>query len=181
MGDVAGHGSTAAADMSLIRGMFTALLAAGVRPSHVFAQISTVLRQRSGLLLATAALVVINTASNTLIVATAGHPPPLLRLPNGEVRTLDCANAPMIGAGPTRNVSVSAPFPPGAQLVMYTDGLVERRNRSFLIGIKIAAAHLADLCQRLTPDELIDSLLDALIADTAAEDDIAILAVERLV
>jgi serine phosphatase RsbU (regulator of sigma subunit) len=180
VGDVTGHGMSAAADMALIRGMVTALLLTGVPVADVFIQVSSVLRQRSGLLLATAALVVIDTATDTLTFATAGHPPPLLLLPNREVRKLDTANAPMIGVGPTRSIADTAPFPPGSHLVMFTDGLVERRTRPFITGVELAATYLASLTIHLDPSELIDSLLDALVADTTVEDDIALVVVERL-
>ena len=85
----------------------------------------------------------------------------------------------MIGAGPTRSIADSAPFPTGAQLVMFTDGLIERRNRPFDTGHELAATHLASLSERLPPPGLIDSLLHALTDDITPEDDIAILVVER--
>ena len=73
----------------------------------------------------------------------------------------------------------TAPFPPGSQLVLYTDGLVERRDRPFDEGIAHAATHLAALPERLNPGQLIDSLLDALLGDTKPGDDIAILVIEN--
>jgi chemotaxis family two-component system sensor kinase Cph1 len=97
VGDVTGHGVAAAADMALIRGMVTALLHSGVSVASVFSEVSGVLRQRPGLLLATAALAVVDVGAATLTFATAGHPPPVLRLPDGRVQILDNANAPIIG------------------------------------------------------------------------------------
>jgi serine phosphatase RsbU (regulator of sigma subunit) len=179
VGDVTGHGIVAAADMTLIRGMLSALLHAGVAISDVFGEVSGVLAQRKELFLATAALAVVDVAVDTLTFATAGHPSPLLRLPDGHVQTLGSANGPMIGIGRTRRVAHTAPFPVGAHLVMFTDGLVERRDRPADVGVAQAATHLATLSGRVKPDHLIDSLLEALVADTESEDDIAILVVER--
>lgn len=179
VGDVAGHGMNAAADMALIRGMVPALILSGLAVADVFAHVTGVLRQRPGVVLATAALVVIDTTTDSLTFATGGHPAPLLRLPNGELRTLNTANGPMLGAGPTRTIADSAPFPTGSQLVLFTDGLIERRNRTFDTGLELAATHLASLSARLQPQELIDSLLHALIGDITPDDDIAILVVER--
>ena len=95
---------------------------------------------------------------------------------------LDTANGPMIGIANTRHVADTAPFPRGSQLVMYTDGLVERRDRPFDAGVAQAARHLALLPDRLSPDHLIDSLLDTMHQETNAdeEDDTAILVVEHI-
>ena len=138
VGDITGHGIAAAADMALVRGMVSALLHSGVATSDVFSELSAVLGQRSGLLLATAALAIVDIEHETVTFATAGHPPPLLRLPDGDVRRLDSANSPMIGAPRTRRGADIAPFPRGSRLVMYTDGLVERRDRPIDDGIDLA-------------------------------------------
>ena len=180
VGDVTGHGVAAAADMALIRGMVTALLHSGVPVADVFSEVSGVLRQRPGVLLATAALAVIDLAVETVTFATAGHPPPVLRLPDGQIRMLDTANAPIIGHVRTRSVADVAPFPIGSLLVMFTDGLVERRDRPFDVGVGQVAAVLAGLSEHVTPDELTDLLLHALLQDRGSEDDIAILVVEHV-
>jgi serine phosphatase RsbU (regulator of sigma subunit) len=179
VGDVTGHGVAAAADMALIRGMITALLHSGVPIADVFSEVSGVVAQRPGLLLATAALAVVDVAAQTLTFATAGHPPPVLRLPDGQVRTLGSANAPIIGHLGTRSIAETVPFPPGALLVMFTDGLVERRDRPLDIGVEQVASHLSALAHHVTAEELTDSLLQAL-GTTDAEDDVAILVVENV-
>ncbi|MGZ8766210.1 MAG: PP2C family protein-serine/threonine phosphatase, partial [Acidimicrobiia bacterium] len=178
VGDVTGHGVAAAADMALVRGMVSALLHAGIAVSDVFREVSGVLDERKGMLLATAALAVIDVAADTVTFATAGHPPPLLLLPDGEVRLLSTANSPMIGVSTTQAVADTAPFPAGARLVMYTDGLVERRDRTFDVGVAEAAHHLATLSHPLSSRDLLDSLLNALVAGES-EDDIAIIVVEH--
>jgi serine phosphatase RsbU (regulator of sigma subunit) len=180
VGDVAGHGFTAAADMALLRGLITALLYSGVAVADVFSEMSGVLLQRSGLLLATAALVVVDVAEGTVTYATAGHPPPLLQLPSGEIQRLDTANAPMIGLPSTRRVAATVPFPVGSRLVMYTDGLVERRDRPFEVGIQQIATSLTNLANGLVPSDLTDELLDALLDSGPAEDDIAILVIRNV-
>jgi hypothetical protein len=90
---------------------------------QAFAEVSDVLRQRPGLLLASAALVVVDVNAGTLTYATAGHPPPVVQLPGGKVRRLDDANAPMIGLAWTRRVAGTVPFPVGSV------DLVHRRAR----------------------------------------------------
>jgi hypothetical protein len=179
VGDVAGHGVAAAADMALVRGMVSALLHSGVAPRDVFAELSAVLRQRSVLLMATAALVVVDLERETVTFATAGHPPPLLRLPGAAVVRLDSANSPLIGAPDTRRVADTTPFPPGSALVMYTDGLVERRDRPVHDGIGQAAARLAALPVDEPGVEIVDALITELVGDRVAEDDIALLVVQN--
>ena len=73
----------------------------------------------------------------------------------------------------------TVPFPPGARLVMYTDGLIERRDRPIDEGIRQAATQLATTT-RLDPDQVIESLREALIADRATEDDVAVLVVGHI-
>jgi serine phosphatase RsbU (regulator of sigma subunit) len=185
VGDITGHGVTAAADMALVRGMITALLHSGVAIGEVFSEVSDVLSQRKALLLASAALVVVDAAAETLTFATAGHPPPLILDLDGQVRLLDTANGPLLGLDETFAsaqvlTSDTAPFPRGSRLVVFTDGLVERRDRSFDTGLAQMATHLATLPAHIRPEELIDSLLDALLGDKTPADDIAVLVVEHL-
>lgn len=179
VGDVAGHGVAAAADMALVRGMVTARLHSGVAPPDVFAELSAVLGQRSALLLASAALVVVDVERGTVTFATAGHPPPLLRLPGGEVVSLDSANSPLIGAPNSRRVADTTPFPPGSTLVMYTDGLVERRDRLVDDGIDQARRCLARLPGDTAGNDLVEALIADLVGEEAAEDDIAVLVVQN--
>ena len=75
--------------------------------------------------------------------ARAGHPPPLLRLPGGEVRALDEGLSTPIGLAGPGGAEATIDVPAGATLVLYTDGLVERRDRGLREGI---AALTAELC-----------------------------------
>jgi hypothetical protein len=178
VGDVTGHGIAAAADMALIRGMVSALLHSGVAISDVFFELGAVLSQRTGLLLATAALVVADVEHETVTFSTAGHPPPLLRLPDGEIRRLDSAHSPIIGISDRRRIADTAPFPKGSTLVMYTDGLVERRDRPVEEGIDLAIANLKGLAGDVTGDAVVEALTGELVGDVA-EDDIALLVVRH--
>jgi serine phosphatase RsbU (regulator of sigma subunit) len=160
--------------------MMSALLHARVATSRIFTEVTGVLDQRDAPHLATAALAVIDIPARTVSFATAGHPPPLLRLPDGTVERLDTANGMMIGvsSGSLGEVGV-ARFPVGSRLVMYTDGLVERRDRPLQVGIDEAAGHLAAISTRLAPGQVIESLLGALSGGEATDDDIAVLVVEH--
>jgi hypothetical protein len=180
VGDVVGHGITAAADMALIRGMISALLHARVAPSQIFTELTDLLSQSGSPLLATAALAVLDMPASTITYATAGHPPPMLRLPDGTINMLDNANGTLIGVSiePPRT-ACTAPFPLGARLVMYTDGLVERRDRPLDEGMREAAAHLAAIPAHLEPAQVIDSLIEALIGGKTTDDDVAVVVVRH--
>ena len=104
----------------------------------------------------------------------------MLRLPDGTVKMLDDANGTMIGASiePPRTAR-TAPFPLGALLVVYTDGLIERRDRPIDEGIREVAAHLAGIAAHLDPAQVIESLIKALVGGTTTDDDVAVLVVEH--
>ena len=174
VGDVTGHGLSAAADMALIRGMITALLLDDVAVGDVFGRVSNVLHRRPEGMLATAALAVIDLADSTLTYSTAGHPSPIMISPAGDVTILDSANAPIMGVSMTAQVSATIPFPSGSTLVMYTDGLVERRDRIFYDGMLAAVDLLAVASADMNPDQMIDYLLSGLVDRAVANDDIAV-------
>jgi hypothetical protein len=176
VGDVCGHGLGAAADMALVRGMITALLVDGVAVGDVFARVSKVLVRRVEDILATAALVVVDPTQSELTYATAGHPPPLLVDPAGTVILLDAAKGPMLGVSTTRHIAATS----GARLVMYTDGLVERRDRTFDAGIAEMAAVMSSPDAPDDPDKMIDVLIHALIGDDRHTDDIAVLVTDNI-
>jgi serine phosphatase RsbU (regulator of sigma subunit) len=180
VGDVVGHGLSAAADMALVRGLITALLLEGVAVADVFERVMKVLGRRGETIMASAAVVVINTASSTLSYATAGHPPPLLIGAGGEVTLLDSANGTWLGAGPTRQLQATEPFPVGSTLVMYTDGLVERRDRPLDAGISEMSAYLSSTARLDSAENLIDSTIETLMGDRGHDDDIAVVIIKHV-
>lgn len=179
VGDVVGHGLSAAADMALIRGLITSLLDDGVPVADVFDRLTRVLVRRGERILASASLVVIDRSRSTLTYATAGHPPPLLIDPSGTVTLLDGANGAWLGVAASRYEPVVLPFAVGAQVVMYTDGLVERRDRTFDAGIAEMIGVLSSPHRLDEPESLIDLILETLIGDRAPADDIAVLVVKN--
>jgi serine phosphatase RsbU (regulator of sigma subunit) len=105
--------------------------------------------------------------------ANAGHPPPLLIAAGGAV-FLEATPELVLGTG-DRSARVGARFdlPPGSTLLLYTDGIVERRGRSIDDGLELLRVTAAALADR-GPDELCDELLVRLSAHP--EDDICLLA-----
>ena len=138
------------------------------------------LARRGERILASAAVVVLDRSLSTLTYATAGHPPPVLIDPDGTVTLLDAANRAWLGVAASRPIEVVLPFPIGTQLVLYTDGLVERRNRTFDEAIGEMITVLASHHTLDQPDQLIDLILDTLIGDGSHGDDIAVLIVKHV-
>jgi serine phosphatase RsbU (regulator of sigma subunit) len=109
--------------------------------------------------------------------ANAGHPPPVLVDPAGGVRLLGEATGDLLlGVDPEcaraeREVTVAA----GSTLLLYTDGLVERRDRSIDEGLDRLVALLGGLADR-TPDEVCDAVLTGMLVQTP-QDDVALVAV----
>jgi serine phosphatase RsbU (regulator of sigma subunit) len=179
VGDVVGHGLAAAADMALIRGLITAFLHDGVAIEDVFQRVSRFLLRRPGDLLATAALAIVDSTNSTIDYATAGHPPPIVVEADGAVTMLDGANSPMLGISAPHQIAGQVTFAPGARLIMYTDGLVERYDRPFTAGIEHAVSLLSALDSHVTPNELIDVLIEGLVGERRGHDDIAVVVVEH--
>jgi serine phosphatase RsbU (regulator of sigma subunit) len=71
-------------------------------------------------------------------VASAGHPPPVLRSPDGAVRTLDLLVSAPLGLGDAKR-ETSVLLPPGSVLALYTDGLIEARGATWAAGSRRCA------------------------------------------
>ncbi|MDX3850089.1 SpoIIE family protein phosphatase [Streptomyces sp. AK02-01A] len=162
VGDVTGHDIQAAARMSELRNMLRAL--AVDRPEEDPGGILERLdRAQAHLELAdsaTAVLARLHTAEDGgrwLSWSTAGHPPPLLITADGRARYLTEAHAMLIGLRPhVSRPTATTELPPGATLLLYTDGLIESRTQDIDTGLtrlrRYAAAHHTDPLDRLCVD-----------------------------
>jgi serine phosphatase RsbU (regulator of sigma subunit) len=113
------------------------------------------------------------------LFSNAGHLPPLVRYPGGSVERVDRGTHHLIGAlppGQTRRGEAAAELSAGSLLLLYTDGLVETRIRPFDDGIDQLASAVAALDAHLTPTQVCDAVLDAMIGGDP-EYDIAVLAI----
>jgi GAF domain-containing protein len=173
VGDVAGHGLEAAVTMGQMRSAARAL-APDHGPAALLEALDRFLCSTVKEPLATAAVVVIDPAERTLRYCLAGHPPPLLRGPDGTVSVLDEATGVLLGLETRNRPEQVVTFVPGSSVVLFTDGLVERRDETFDTGIARLATALK---AALPPDPA--SLGNALVEQSAPyndrDDDIAIL------
>ncbi len=176
VGDVVGHDITAAATMGQLRSVYRALLVESPAPAAVIDRLQASWPLLGLQRMATALFASLDLPSGRLRVASAGHPPPLL-ITDGHAEFLPVRPSRMLGAPPAPAEEWAGVVPPGATLVLFTDGLVESRWTDIDAGL----ARLLSAATRLPttdPDELCDRLL-ADLAGTHRADDIALLAITR--
>ena len=185
IGDVVGHDTEAAAGMGQLRGLLRGIAYDSPdSPSGVLTRLD---RAIAGLELETMASVLVARLEQTpaevaqgitrLRWSNAGHLPPVVVDADGRVEVLDGARADLLlGVEPSaprhdHEVTVSR----GATVVLYTDGLVERRDQLFDTGVHQLRDELRTLWQAPV-DEVVDQLLARMVRDRA-EDDVALVAV----
>ncbi|MFE0648506.1 PP2C family protein-serine/threonine phosphatase [Streptomyces sp. NPDC059534] len=175
VGDVVGHGLRAAGVMGQLRSALSAASRAADGPAQALDVLDLYVRDTGGAESTTAVSVFIDWGSRTLTYSCAGHPPPALCHPDGTVVLLDRATDPPLGAHPEHSARPQArtAFSDGSVLVLYTDGLVERRHEDIDTGLgrltrTLARHHTA------APDELADVLLGSLLPPTGSTDDTAL-------
>ncbi|WP_234347999.1 SpoIIE family protein phosphatase [Streptomyces specialis] len=175
IGDVQGHNVTAAALMGQVRTAVHA--AAGAPPGDVLARTNKLLTDLDPGLFTSCLYIDIDLGRQRARLANAGHPPPLLRHPDGEVTVLRMAPGPLLGIVRRADYpSIEVPFPPGAVLVLYTDGLVETPGIDLDVATDELAGHLARFgsADRSTGD-VADELLRHARQTASRSDDIALL------
>lgn len=177
IGDSVGHGVTAAAAMGQLRIAAHTLASCEFPPGEVLERLDAIAQGLDAAQFATCQCLVCDPATLRCELACAGHPPPLLALPDGTARHFTVPHGLPLGvsdpAHPAEYRQVSAQIPPGAVLAFYTDGLVESRLRGVDEGIaRLASALTASRADSL--EETADGVL-TLLADQRGHDDIALL------
>ncbi|WP_229070027.1 SpoIIE family protein phosphatase [Actinoplanes sp. DH11] len=180
IGDVAGHGVTAAATMGLYRSMLRALLVDRYDYPSVlldrFERAARLLGVGGIATVMVAYLTAEPTGGHTMTWANAGHLPPTIVLPDGSISQLP-NGGPLLGGlrGVVRRTHTRL-LPAGTRLVLYTDGLVETRTRPIDEGVDDLHAVLTGM-----PGAALDDLADAMMEIIAAgdrEDDASLLLIE---
>ena len=181
VGDVSGHDRTAAATMGQVRNLLRGLaFDSEDGPARLLERLDTALNGLELDTLATAVLARVESVSSTpagvrrLRWSNAGHLPPLLRTADGAVVRLEAKPNLLLGLDQgTERVDQVVELPPGSTLLLYTDGLVERREEMLEDSIGTLADAFASM-GGAPPEEVCDALLDAARAETG-DDDIALL------
>jgi serine phosphatase RsbU (regulator of sigma subunit) len=211
IGDVSGHGPAAVTMMAQLKAVMAQLISGRTSPDEVFSYADAMMiRQESQ---ATAQLARIDRHRSRVWITTAGHPAAMLRRADGRVEQLAGDRRPLLGvrwrriaggpvdepagpgAGPSTDPETdhetdhdwpadgSAEFHPGDVLVMYTDGLVERRRTSIDAQLQRLADALAAMPVDVGLGEAIDTVIETMLSDgsgdVAIDDDRAVIAIRR--
>jgi serine phosphatase RsbU (regulator of sigma subunit) len=177
VGDVSGRGLPAATTMAALRFAVRGFLSEGHAVDGVLTRLRGLLDVTTDHQFATVLIGELDVASGRLRLLSAGHFPPLL-VSDGRVRTLECPVAPPVGVDARPGPGpVTVELPPGAVLLGFSDGLVERRGEDLDVGLARLAAAATGGDGRPLEDTL-DRLLDRL-TDPGGTDDTVVLALRR--
>ncbi|MFC4119955.1 SpoIIE family protein phosphatase [Nonomuraea zeae] len=175
VGDCVGRGLKAAAVMGQLRSACRALLLQDAGPAQVFAALDRFAALIPGAKCATAFCGVLDTATGDLVYSSAGHPPGILAHPDGTTVLLEGGRSTPLAVRSGRPRSEThCTMPARSTLLLYTDGLVERRRRPLTAGIDQAST--AVQAGRATPiEELASDVMTRLAPDEGFSDDVALL------
>ncbi|MFD8412140.1 PP2C family protein-serine/threonine phosphatase [Streptomyces sp. NPDC059650] len=178
VGDVVGHGLEAATVMGMLRSALSAACRAVTGPASALEVLGMYARSVDGALAATAVTVLVDCRTRLLVYSSAGHPPPVLLHADGTFDLLDKATDPPLGARPEHvpRPQAGTAYRAGDTLLLYTDGLIERRDEDVDTSLDRLTTALADLAA-LGPERLADALLARLGVAGGARDDIALVIV----
>ncbi|GAA2405026.1 SpoIIE family protein phosphatase [Streptomyces glaucosporus] len=177
VGDVAGHGIEAATGMVVLRNALRGLATTGAGPAQILTWLNTVAHHLTENVTATAVCGIYDPDTRTLRWARAGHPPPvLLREGEGEGKatTLPLVGGLLLGALPeAKYEEEQLRLETGDILLMYTDGLIERRDRSLQESLDQLMAVVQD------PDATLEQRLDRMLtySNSDTDDDTCIVGV----
>ncbi len=125
IGDVAGHGLRAAIVMGEVRQAFRAAALNPTSPSLVLERANTIVNMRANPVMVTAIFGIADPRDGTISYASAGHPSPILALPNGTTALLPKDGVPLGIVDRIDAADWTFTLPPGALFALYTDGLIE--------------------------------------------------------
>ena len=178
IGDVAGHGIEAATLMGQLRNALRGAALEGDDAGAAMMRVDRLLqsqRERPDTI-ATAVFARLNGNGTSLELASAGHPPPLVVRPDGSTEFLDGVRSVPLGVpAPGGRRSERCAIEPGSMLLLYTDGLVERRDASLSDGLDRLARAAAGAGGE--PELACDRVVAAMLGDEGPTDDVALLAV----
>jgi serine phosphatase RsbU (regulator of sigma subunit)/GAF domain-containing protein/anti-sigma regulatory factor (Ser/Thr protein kinase) len=175
VGDCVGHGLAAATIMGQLRSACRALLLERPSPRIALAGLDRFAAQLPGAGCTTAVCAVLNPETGELVYSSAGHPPPILLHADGTTEVLEDGRTIPVGVRPDRARPEAKMFLPARSvLLLYTDGLIERRGRSLDDGI----ARVCALMQQSREGDL-EHLANQIMAELAPsdgyQDDVALL------
>ncbi|MEU7474682.1 GAF domain-containing SpoIIE family protein phosphatase [Lentzea sp. NPDC042327] len=177
IGDVVGNGLKAAVVMGRLRSALRAYALEYADPAVVLAKLDRKASHFEHETMATVAYAVIDTATHHMSLAVAGHLPPVIAQPGAEARFADVPVGPPVGfdLGSSGRRATEVELAPGSLVVLYTDGLVERRDQDLDDGLE----RLRGVVTPLEPEELCIQVMATMVGDQPATDDIALVAIRH--
>ncbi|MEU7255280.1 SpoIIE family protein phosphatase [Streptomyces rimosus] len=180
VGDVMGHSMTSAAIMGQLRTTAQTLAGLDLPPQEVLHHLDEQAQRLGSDRMATCLYAVYDPVAHRIMVANAGHPPPVMLHRGGRAEVLNVPPGAPIGVGGVDFEAVELDAPAGATLVLYTDGLVESRIRDVWTGIEQLRERLTETARLTGPnppplEPLCDEVLD-MLGPGDRDDDIALLA-----
>ncbi|MEU4251589.1 SpoIIE family protein phosphatase [Amycolatopsis sp. NPDC026612] len=177
VGDVVGKGPQAAAVMGQLRSALAGSLLDGHGPAAALDRLDAFAARTAGAAGTTCACLTLDWETGELRWAVAGHPPPVV-VEDGRGRLLPGHGAVLGGPDRTRYREDTATLLPGASVLLYTDGLVERRDEPIDDGLR-RLCEAAARAHASAPEQLVTALAAALL-DSGQEDDVAVLAIRLM-
>jgi serine phosphatase RsbU (regulator of sigma subunit) len=174
VGDVMGRGVTAASAMAQMRSALRTLVALDPDPAAVMAGLDRLFDRYELEQLVTVAYALLDPAHGTVQLVSAGHPAPLLVRADGTVEHIDNDETLILGVGGGRRSIATAQLRPEDTLLMFTDGLVERRDESIDDGRHRLVSN-SELMRGPDLQRGLHRLVD-LVRDQTRDDDVAALA-----
>ncbi|MBB4891548.1 serine phosphatase RsbU (regulator of sigma subunit)/anti-sigma regulatory factor (Ser/Thr protein kinase) [Streptomyces olivoverticillatus] len=180
VGDVMGHSMTSAAIMGQLRTTAQTLAGLDLPPQEVLHHLDEQAQRLGSDRMATCLYAVYDPVAHRIVIANAGHPPPVLLHRGGRAEVLRVPPGAPIGVGGVDFEAVELDAPAGATLLLYTDGLVESRIRDVWTGIEQLRERLTDTARLTGPnppplEPLCDEVL-GMLGPGDRDDDIALLA-----
>jgi serine phosphatase RsbU (regulator of sigma subunit) len=172
IGDVGGHGLAAAAGMARLRGALAGLAITGSPPQRLVSWLNDLVHHVDAEHTASVIAGYFDPPTRVLTWAQAGHPPPVL-VRGAQAWPLDPPAGILLGAGRSGYEAASIALEPGDLLLLYSDGLIERRDRPLDEGLAKLASAAAGISD---PEEVITAVLAAL-GSPDTEDDTCLVAV----
>ncbi|MER5538539.1 SpoIIE family protein phosphatase [Streptomyces mirabilis] len=183
VGDVVGHGLHAAATMGRLRTAVHNFSTLDLPPDELLSHLDDLVGRidqderdtdaAAGVVGATCLYAIYDPVTRRCVMARAGHLAPALVLPDGTVTFVDVPTGPPLGLGGLPFETAELDIAEGAQLVLYTDGLIEDRRRDLDVGMELLRVALAGHPDR-SPEESCQAVLDELLPGRP-KDDVALL------
>ena len=177
IGDVMGRGVRAAAVMGQLRTAVRAYARLDLPPHEILQLLDGLATEIDANQIATCVYAIFDPNEGRLVYASAGHLPILVRDETGAVQRADEPTGPPLGTGGWIHSSGTIPLSPGSTAVLYTDGLVERRDEDLDEGIASLERALAGATG--TPQVVCDRLVRSLGVTADHDDDVAVLVVQH--